>query len=50
MDLKKEKDIIKQLQKCQRNWDYGNVHIIPRVPYIKIQSHCPREIRCIEVK
>ena len=23
MDLKKEKDIIKELQKCQRNWDYS---------------------------
>ena len=23
MDLTKEKDIIKQLQKCQRNWDYS---------------------------
>jgi hypothetical protein len=29
---------------------YGNVHNIPKVPYIKIQSHFPREIKCIEVK
>jgi len=23
MDIKKEQEIIKQLQKCQRNWDYS---------------------------
>ena len=29
---------------------YGNTHVIPRVPYIKIQSHLYREIKCIEIK
>jgi nitroreductase len=29
---------------------YGNVHKIPRVPYIKIQSHFFRDIKCIEIK
>lgn len=29
---------------------YGNVHTIPRTPYIKLQSQHYREIKCIEIK
>lgn len=29
---------------------YGNIHRTPRQPYIKVNSHYPRTIKCIEVK
>ena len=41
MDLTKEKDIIKQLQKCQRNWDYSKTipeeHLELRVDTCQMQ-------------